>query len=83
MKKGNFGLLVTGEMLAEAGIDAAKGVTVEIENGTVLISETDALDEVPAELLELFEALGVGEDAVRAVLRENNGILAALTARRE
>ena len=82
MENKKFKLEIGGETLAKANVNPENGVTVTIENGAILITETDVLDAVPDELRELFEELGVGEDAVRAVLRENGEILEAMTARK-
>ena len=74
-------MLITSEVFALANIPPDADLAISCEDGRIVISESDVLDSIPAELLDLFEELGIGEDAVRAVLAEDNGILEALTAR--
>jgi DNA-binding transcriptional regulator PaaX len=56
--------------------------TIIILSKTVVTDETPLSEIVPDELLDLFDEFGIGEDAVRKVLGEDNGILDALAARK-
>ena len=81
MKNKKHCLVLTSKLLELAGISPDAVLTVEYGDGKITVSEADALDYVPDELLDLFEELGISENTVRAVLAEDNGILEALTAR--
>ena len=81
MKKENGVLEITEDMLRAANMSVEAGVTITALNKKVVITETDVLDYVPDELFDLFDELGISEDAVREVLLQDNGIAEALAAR--
>ena len=74
-------LVISPALLELAEISPDANLEISYEDGRIVISETDILDFVPAELLDLFDELGICEDSVREVLAEDNGILEALMAR--
>ena len=74
-------IVLTSNLLELAKIPPDADLTVAYEDGKITVSEADVLDYVPEELQALFEELGISADTVRAVLRENNGILNALAVR--
>ena len=73
-------LQITEAMLQAANISPKAGQMVNSLHKAVVITETDVLEYVPDELLDLFDAFGISENAVRNVLLQDNGILEALAA---
>ena len=78
MKNGKGVLTITEDMLNAANISTHAGLTITSLNKAVVITESDVLELVPPELLDLFGEFGISETAVRNVLSEENGILEAL-----
>ena len=76
---------ITEEMLRAANISIEPGMrlTITALNKAVVITETDVLECVPSELLDLFDEFGISETAVRSVLSEDNGIAEALVTCRQ
>ena len=77
----NSDIGIPQEILEAANIPSGSVLTVEVSDKKITLREADMLDFVPSELCGLFMELGIGEDAVRSVLAEDNGILDAMMAR--
>ena len=58
-------LLITADLLDEAGIDPADTIEIFCKEGAVII-----LDRLPDELRERFDATGLSEETLEAALRE-------------
>ena len=80
MKNEKMVLPITEDMLRAATMSTEAGLTITALNKAVVITETDVLECVPAELIDLFDEFGISETAVRNVLLEDNGILEALAS---
>jgi hypothetical protein len=80
MKSKGYIVPITEEMVRAANMSIESGLTITSLNKAIIITETDVLDHVPDELLDLFDEFGIGETAVRNVLSEDNGILKALAS---
>ena len=71
-------LPITEDMIHAANLAGATALTITAVNKAIVITETDVLECVPDELLDLFDEFGISEAAVRNVLLEDNGIAEAL-----
>jgi len=70
---------ITDEMVRAANMTVESGLTITAVNKAIVITETDVLECVPDELLDLFDELDISEDVVRkTLLNGNNGILEKL-----
>ena len=83
MKNEKIVLPITEDMLRAANLAGVAALTVTAVNKAVIITETDVLECVPDELLDLFDGFGISETAVRKVLSEDNGIAEALVTYRQ
>ena len=63
-------LLVTADLLDEAGIDPADTIEIFCKEGAVIIRQRSILDRLPDELRERFDATGLSEETLEAALRE-------------
>lgn len=73
--EGDFGgdrldLLVTAELLDEAGIDPEDEIETFCIDGAVIIRQRGILDRLPDELRERFDATGLSEEVLEMALRE-------------
>ena len=80
MKDGKCVLPITEDMLCAANMSAESGLTITSLNKTIVITESDVLECVPDELLNLFDEFGISESALRNVLLQDNGILEMLAS---
>lgn len=62
-------LLVTADLLDEAGIDPADTIEIFCKEGAVIIRQRSILDRLPDELRERFDATGLSEETLEAALR--------------
>ena len=70
---------ITDEMVRAANMSVESGLTITTVNKAIVITETDVLERVPDELLDLFDELDISEDVVRkTLLNGGNGILEKL-----
>ncbi len=63
-------LLITADLLDEAGIDPADTIEIFCKEGAVIIRQRSILDRLPDELRERFDATGLSEETLEAALRE-------------
>ena len=63
-------LLITADLLDEAGIDPADTIEIFCKEGAVTIRQRSILDRLPDELRERFDATGLSEETLEAALRE-------------
>ena len=63
-------LNVPVELLEAAGIPEGSDLDVICIDGAVVIMEADILDNLPEDLRELFDDLGINPDTVREVMRK-------------
>ena len=63
-------LLVTADLLDEAGIDPTDTIEILCTEGAVIIRQRSILDRLPDELRERFDATGLSEETLEAALRE-------------
>ncbi len=73
--EGDFGgdrldLLVTAELLDEAGIDPVDEIEIFCTDGTVTIRQRSLLERLPDEMQERFQATGLSEEVLEMALRE-------------
>lgn len=61
-------LVVPGELLQEAGIEADEDLDVVCGDRRITILPTEAADLVPHEILELCGELGISPDKVRVIM---------------
>lgn len=62
-------LLVTADLLDEAGIDPTDTVEIFCREGEVIIRQRSILDRLPDEVQERFFATGISEGTLEAALR--------------
>ena len=63
-------LLVTAELLDEAGIDPVDEIEIFCTDGTVTIRQRSLLERLPDEMQERFQATGLSEEVLEMALRE-------------
>ena len=63
-------LLITADLLDEAGIDPADTIEIFCKEGAIIIRQRSILDRLPDELRERFDATGLSEETLEAALRE-------------
>jgi antitoxin component of MazEF toxin-antitoxin module len=74
-------VVITAEMLKQAGFSDGMPISAVVSEGGITLRESEPLDFVPCELREIFEAFGLSDEVVEAVLLEDNGILDSLILR--
>ncbi len=73
--EGDFGgdrldLLITADLLEEAGIDPVDEIEIFCTDGMVIIRQRSLLDRLPDGLRECFDATGLSEEVLEMALRE-------------
>ena len=63
-------LLVTADLLDEAGIDPTDTIEILCTEGAVIIRQRSILDRMSDELRERFDATGLSEEVLEMALRE-------------
>ena len=63
-------LLITADLLDEAGIDPADTIEIFCKEGAVIIRQRSILDRLPDELRKRFDATGLSEETLEAAVRE-------------
>lgn len=79
-------VLVTADMLDEAGIDPTDELEIFCAGGAVIIQQRSILERLTDELQEHFLATGLSEETMEAALRmeaENTGSVAELLEKLE
>lgn len=64
------GLNIPGEVLEGAGIPADSDLEIICGDGAIVILASNALNQLPEELTELFHELGIHPDTIREVMRK-------------
>lgn len=64
------GLNIPGEVLEGAGIPADSDLEIICGDGAIVILASNALNQLPEELTELFQELGIHPDTIREVMRK-------------
>lgn len=64
------GLNIPGEVLEGAGIPADSDLEIICGDGAIVILTSNALNQLPEELTELFHELGIHPDTIREVMRK-------------
>lgn len=73
LNKGSQGqteITIPEELLKESGIGIYKNIEIVCGEGQILISGYSILDDLPAELLEFYDTLGISREVVEAVLEQ-------------
>lgn len=65
-------LMLPQSLLEAAGLDGNRYLEVQFSKGMVVITQADPLGQVPAELMILFDELGINHETVRQVLLEGD-----------
>lgn len=73
--EGDFGgdrldLLITADLLKEAGIDPVDEIEIFCTDGMVIIRQRSLLDRLPDGLRERFDATGLSEEVLEMAPRE-------------
>ena len=63
-------LLITADLLEEAGIDPVDEIEIFCTDGMVIIRQRSLLDRLPDGLRECFDATGLSEEVLEMALRE-------------
>lgn len=63
-------LTLTNELLEAAGIPENSNLDIICADGAIVIMEADILDNLPGDLRQLFDMLGMDPDTVREVMRK-------------
>lgn len=63
-------VLISADLLEEAGIDPVNEIEVFCTDGTVVIRQRSLLERLPDKLREHFGATGLSEDVLEMALRE-------------
>lgn len=61
-------LLVPHALLEAAGISLDDDLDIRCEDGAIIIESADPMKQLPPQLMELFDSLGVSHDTIRCVL---------------
>ena len=61
-------LSVPHVLLEAAGIPLDDDLDIRCEDGAIIISSADPVKQLPPQLMELFDSLGVSHDTIRCVL---------------
>ena len=63
-------VLISADLLEEAGIDPVDEIEVFCTDGTVVIRQRSLLERLPDEMQERFQATGLSEEVLEMALRE-------------
>ncbi len=63
-------LLITADLLKEAGIDPVDEIEIFCTDGMVIIRQRSLLERLPDEMQERFQATGLSEEVLEIALRE-------------
>lgn len=63
-------LLITADLLEEAGIDPVDEIEIFCTDGMVIIRQRSLLERLPDEMQERFQATGLSEEVLEIALRE-------------
>ena len=55
-------------LLEAAGIPLDDDLDIRCEDGAIIIGSADLVRQLPPQLMELFDSLGVSHDTIRCVL---------------
>lgn len=61
-------LSVPHALLEAAGIPLDDDLDIRCEDGVIIIGSADPVKQLPSQLMELFDSLGVSHDTIRCVL---------------
>lgn len=61
-------LCVPHALLEAAGIPLDDDLDIRCEDGAIIIGSADPVRQLPPQLMELFDSLGVSHDTIRCVL---------------
>ena len=64
------GLNIPKELLEEAGIPCGSELEIICGEGSLLVQASDTSEQLPKELAELFQELGIHPDTVREIMKK-------------